>query len=408
MLKAKMDKSPDLARISLAVLEKAERDKQLEVNKKKAVRWMSAGLPGGTFIDAGNACEAFDLVKGREICESKNDLFESHTKANAYDQKMILDALSMYFDGKSKTLGTNYITTEITAAIEADYLNASALCPVDPHLVRTYIEQYKNAGGISKNIDSLKELQVRTYLNSSGTKDYLNNFVPDIEEIDKRDKTFRILHSAMILALERQEKCAVSKLGETNENMCKIGEDPDLKRVMNLSALGFTAKDLYRFVSFTEDRDEYFNKALNCTGEKLKIPKNLTCDTVSLIEMSKKETYQNDFVDLVSKNLEENTPLGISVCTRFFKNPEVVTLKNDQTYPCGDKKDPDYKAGEGSHAVTIIGKRCRNDQTEFLIHNSWGTGCGYYNKKYECNGKGGFWVGADVLSKNARLLNILK
>src|SRR5690606_571929 len=116
----------------------------------------------------------------------------------------------------------------------------------------------------SKNIDSLKELQVRTYLNSSGTKDYLNNFVPDIEEIDKRDKTFRILHSAMILALERQEKCAVSKLGETNENMCKIGEDPDLKRVMNLSALGFNAKDLYRFVSFTEDRDEYFNKALNC------------------------------------------------------------------------------------------------------------------------------------------------
>src|SRR5690606_23252755 len=100
--------------------------------------------------------------------------------------------------------------------------------------------------------------------------------------------------------------------------------------------------------------------------------------------------------------------VGISVCTRFFKHPEVTTIKENGSYGCGKKDDPDYKAGEGSHAVTIVGKRCKEGKTEFYVHNSWGTGCGYYSDKYECSKKGGFWVDSEILSMNARNLNILK
>lgn len=408
MLKAKMKDNPDLARISLAVLEKRGRDKNLLTEKKKAVRWKASdGLPGGTFIDAGNACEAFDLVKDQEICESKNDLFENFTKVNAYDQKKILDALSLYFDGKEKNLSGRLLTDKLKAAIVVDYSNAVRECPINDVVIDSLTKLYKDGNGTG-NPDHFRNLQVRTYLESKSIKDYIQEILPDLEEVSKREASLGAFSRALVETLQDQEKCATRKLSMKSDNLCLFEADANISRIMNLSALGFSARDLYRFVDYTEDRDEYFNKALHCDGVKHKIPSTLNCSTISLIEMSKKDTYIKDFSDLLTKNLEEDTPIGISVCTRFFTKPNVVTLKPDQTYPCGNKNDPDYQNGEGSHAVTIIGKRCVNGKNQFLIHNSWGTGCGYYAKEYECNKKGGFWVDEEIIAKNARLVNILK
>ena len=407
MLKAKMDKNPDLARISLAVLEKKGRDKHVPVDKKKAVRWMSGELPGGTFIDAGNACEAFELVKGEEVCESKDDLFENVTKLNAYDQKKLLDALSLYFDRKERNLAGKLTTDQLKISIEADYETALKECPVDKGIVESFSEQYKSSGGFG-DTELLKNLEVRKYLESQSLNSYFRRIIPDIKNVIQEDPKLDIAYQSVYEALLKQEACAAKKLTMKSENMCRFEGQVDVSRIVSLSSLGLTVKDLYRFIDFTMDRDDYFEKALSCAGKKQVIPKDLNCSTISLIHMSAKDTYVQDFSNLISKNLEENTPIGISVCTRFFKNPHVVTLKSDQTYPCGNKKDPDYKDGEGSHAVTIIGKRCVNGKNQFLIHNSWGTGCGYYAKEYECNKKGGFWVDEEIIARNARLVNILK
>lgn len=408
MLKAKMDNNPDLARISLAVMEKKGRDKILPVDKKKAVRWKgSDGLPGGTFIDAGNACEAFELVKGREICESKDDLFENVTKLRPYDQKKLLDALSLYFDGKERNFAGKMMTDQLKTSIEIDYETALKECPVDEVVIEKFSKIYKSNGG-SGDPELLKSLQVKKYLESYSLNSYLNRIIPDVEFVNRVNPKVTLAYESLHEALSRQEACAAKKLTMKSENMCRFEEMVDVSRIIALTSLGLTVKDLYRFIDFTIDRDDYFEKALSCAGKKLVIPDNLKCSTISLIGMSRSETYVDDFSALLTKNLEENTPIGISICTRFFNKTNVVTLKPDQTYPCGNKDDPDYQKGEGSHAVTIIGKRCINGKNQFLIHNSWGTGCGYYAKEYECNKKGGFWVDEEIIARNARLVNILK
>lgn len=403
MLKAKMDKHPDLARISLAVLEKKRRDQNVAVDKKKAVRWMSGSLPGGTFIDAGNACEAFDLIKGQEVCESKDDLFENVTKLNAYDQKKLLDALSLYFDGKDKNLDLQLLKR----SIEADYALALKECPVDAKALKSFTDIYKLNGGTGETED-LKNLQIKIYLESNSLKSYVEKILPDVNNIIALNPFLSPTYRLALDALRKQEVCASSKLNMKSENLCRFESQVNVSRIFSLSSFGLTAKDIYRFIDFTIDRDEYFEKALSCSGKKQIIPKNLSCSTTNLVKVGNKGNYVPYFSNLVSRSLEENTPVGISVCTRFFKKPNVVTLKPDQTYPCGNKDDPDYQEGEGSHAVTIIGKRCINGKNQFLIHNSWGTGCGYYAKEYECNKKGGFWVDEEIIARNARLVNILK
>ena len=411
MLKAKMSGNPDLARISLAMIEKEQRDEKLTSDKKKAVRWKNSdGTPGGFYFDAGNACDAYELVKGQSICESENDLLEKLTKNNPNDQKKVLDALSLYFDGHS-----NNFSSADEDKIRKYFINGleetTKLCQIDELAIRSFTTSYSKIMKKDVEPDHFKTLDIPKYLASKNISEYIKRLIPDIEQAEAIAPELKSTKGKLVRALMAQQTCINKSFSTNGQNMCPI-EETDTRRIFALSSLGLNPRDMYQMLLLSKDRDNYFERVLKCQGNKVKIPDNLNCSTVSLINIKQDSKDLSDYVgkfsELVGSNLETNTPVGISVCTRFFKNDNVTTIKDDFSYGCGNKNDPDYKAGEGSHAVTIIGRRCVEGKTHFLVHNSWGSSCGYYSKTYECNKQGGFWVSGEILSQNARSVNILK
>ena len=411
MLKAKIPGNPDLARVSLALIEKEQRDQKLTSDKKKAIRWKASdGTPGGYFFDAGNACSAYDFVKGQSVCESKNDLLENLTKSNPNDQKKILDALSLYFDGKSQNF-SNDEELKFTKYLVDGLAESAKACPINEQAITKFVSVYSTLMKKELRTDEFYNLHVQKYLQSKNTEGYLKKIIPDIDVAMAFSLELQLERERLMDALNSQEECVNQAFSTNGQNMCPI-EEKDVRRIFSLSSIGLKARDMYNMLRLSADRDDYFDSAVKCDGAKVKIPEDLNCATTSIIQMKQNSKDLTDYVgkfsELVGSNLESNTPVGISVCTRFFKNDNVTTIKDDFSYGCGNKEDPDYKAGEGSHAVTIIGRRCVEGKTQFLVHNSWGTSCGYYSKKYECNKQGGFWVSAEILSQNARSVNILK
>lgn len=409
LLKAAMPSHPDFSRMDLAINEKAVRDNKVASNKKKAVRWyQSENDPGGTYIDAGGACEAYNLIKSRKVCPYGLDQFEKLTKKNAYDQEKILETLAMYFDNEKKEASDNpfqegTITRGIGKAL--DY------CPLNTEIVTKFLSIHPPPF-IKTNAKGYTKIKLYEYLQSSNMEEYIRKIYPHITVLTPKDSSY----IEFLNELNRAEKCA------TNQFSNPLVVDGDIAScrailspaIFSLAHFGFNLKDLYRFSkAASKDRDDYFLQAFACDGAKEEIPENLTCQSINTFSEAMKLKDVNKhtmaFAAHVDKALKQKLPLGISVCTRFFKHPEVTTI-NFETgkYDCGDKTSPGYQAGEGSHAVTIIGKRCRTGKVEYLVQNSWGAGCGYYNKAYSCTGKGGFWVPAEILAMNSRALNILK
>lgn len=63
------------------------------------------------------------------------------------------------------------------------------------------------------------------------------------------------------------------------------------------------------------------------------------------------------------------------------------------------KNANDTGTGRG-HTSTVVGRRVRNGQCEYLIRNSWGRSCGYYDKKFPCE-QGQIWVPKANLLRSA-------
>ncbi len=53
----------------------------------------------------------------------------------------------------------------------------------------------------------------------------------------------------------------------------------------------------------------------------------------------------------------------------------------------------------GYHASAIIGLREKDHTTQFLVRNSWGTGCYGYSADWDCE-NGNLWLDAEVLARN--------
>ncbi len=52
-----------------------------------------------------------------------------------------------------------------------------------------------------------------------------------------------------------------------------------------------------------------------------------------------------------------------------------------------------------THSSTIVGRRMRAGKCEYLIRNSWGRSCGYYDRSYPCE-QGNVWVPKENLSRS--------
>ncbi len=432
LLKAKMPGHPDLSRVQLAIMEKKQRDASGPVHKK-AVRWKNEKGIGGTYIDAGNTCDAFNLIKGQRICRAESDRFEQLTKKNPYDQEKIIETLSEYFDTRTQLpLFTGYPFTNSLTEVEVKIDSAMKACPVNKELFQSlkasYISHLKNQSkwyGVFYNkalYDAEKLTPLSIQMSAKDFKDG-KSYLIHLQKIFPRNYSNLYKGSGDLLSknismvaseMKKNESCLLAKIKEDNDSpFCPNPLSPSAKDVLNLTNLGMTLREIANILDGHKDRDHFFSEAFACNSTKIQIPTNLSCSKIDLTELSKnsnsKDHFESQAASTIESKIKKGTPVGISTCTRYFKDPTAQTLvSGTNKFTCGDTKATGYKKGEGSHAVTIIGSRCKNGVKEYLIQNSWGSSCSSYHTSYECSGQGGFWTPASVVINNTRMLNILE
>lgn len=97
-------------------------------------------------------------------------------------------------------------------------------------------------------------------------------------------------------------------------------------------------------------------------------------------------SYDKDFIEPIDEQLSRKNVVAIDYFSKFLKSDFL--------------KLPISKR-EGMHASVVVGRRW-NDSTrscEYLIRNSWGSGCGSYKVKQNCEG-GNIWVPEKTLRHN--------
>ena len=432
LLKAKVPGHPDLSRVQLAIAEKKRRDHGRPV-QKNAVRWRDKNGIGGTYIDAGNTCDAFNLIKGESICPAGNDRFEQLTQSQPYNQEKILETLSEYFDSRPKfpTFGVflnSYSETDFEKKLNYGF----EVCPVDTEVFNSlknayisHIKDQKTWLGIlySKKLQDAQKLTPGSLKMSARKFNLGTSYESHLQNIFPKNKSALYSETAKALdkkitaaasEMKKNEACVVSKLNEQNNSpLCLAPIGKSTMDVLNLTSLGMNLREVTNIIDGDRDRDSFFSEAFACSSKKVNIPTDLNCNKIDLTEYSAasktKDQYEKQVAGIIDNKIGNGTPIGISTCTRYFKDPSVSTMVvGTKNYNCGDSKAPGYKKGEGSHAVTIIGSRCHNGIKEYLVQNSWGSSCSSYHTSYECTGKGGFWTPASVVINNTRMLNILE
>jgi hypothetical protein len=429
MLKARLPGHPDLSRIQLAIAEKSTRDKGQAV--KKAVRWGGPTNVGGTYLDAGSSCGAFNLIKGQGICPAKSDRFEQLTKQNPSNQEKIIETLSLYFDQRQNNPFTPGFGVPGLDAVRPALDRALLAC--GPSMMQlyslrksmdSYLAQNKSFLGFTNVLltsrqSTLKEsdfaMKTIDFIGGTSYEAHLTKVLtnnPDFiftgagaEEVKKQ---IRSLASSM----RTNETCVTKKAQENLSPFCLSPLGDTTKQMLGLSELGLSIQEILRLLKGSWDRDTYFQEAFACNGFKVPIPSSIVCRDTDLVNMAAASKTQQEYHEKASAKIDaylaKGTPVGISVCTRFFRNPaSKLVSAGSKDYKCGDKKDPNYKNGEGSHAVTIIASRCRNGRPEYLVQNSWGSGC-FYSDSFECTKKGGFWAPASVVLNNTRRFSALE
>jgi len=106
---------------------------------------------------------------------------------------------------------------------------------------------------------------------------------------------------------------------------------------------------------------------------------------------SRDERYDSELFETLDKNLNGGNLVGISyhagVLTKLVKDPK----------------------GEDSHASSIVGRRFdeATGQCQYLIRNSWGTGCKQYYQEKMCE-NGNIWLAEEYLAPALMQLTYLK
>ena len=411
MLKAKLPGHPDLARVQLAMAEKKKRDE--DKSDKKALRWMSADLKtGGTYIDAGSSCGAYNLIKGSRICLAESDRFEQLTNLKPNYQSEIMHRLSYYFDNNQKSP-----TEEILGLLRdagPTLENNWQACSID----QVAFDKFKNTYSLFALNSSPKAAQTNSTDIMLSPQEVLsgvtfNDKIYDrFELIKEAPEDVKSAYYDLVITYRKTEACMLDQMRAAKEQLqCKPVTATE-SRVLELAKYGFALGEVIRVLKGDTDRDKFFEETFKCAdNQKVGIP-DINCQEDNLLPLAKAATdlleYQTSVAASIDQQLAKGTPVGISTCTRWFKNPTVTSVTIGQgVYRCGDKSDSDYKTGEGSHAVTIIGSRCKGGAPEYLVQNSWGTGCSYH-KDFECTKKGGFWAPASTIINNIRSISFME
>lgn len=102
-----------------------------------------------------------------------------------------------------------------------------------------------------------------------------------------------------------------------------------------------------------------------------------------------------------NKGIRKAYPVGIGYCASILREGRGFKVKKWDENECG------------RHASLVIGRRKdpkNAGRCQYLIRNSWGTGCGsYYSSDWECDGPmGSIWVDADTLGQATHDLQTLR
>lgn len=430
LIKAKLPGHPDLSRVQLAIAEKRVRDSKVLISGKNAVRWTDKNGVGGTYIDAGNTCDAYNLIKGQSICPAANDRFEQLTKQNPDNQEKIIETLSSYFDQRKSTpLGSMFMwNSSMNVRIEA----AMRACPTSVMAFTRLKSAYQrhlqaNLTALGPNLPttvnfaknlSVASLQMTPYqfMSNESYSHHLKALLggSHLSPTSQTGIELQASIAAYAQDMESKESCIAEKIKmSVTEGLCYMPLAKSTNDMLNLTTLGLNVREITAMLQGDYDRDRFFSDAFSCGSYKVVIPSNISCNKTDLTAYWSTAKTENEYhakVDpIIEARIKKGIPVGVSSCTRYFRNPNARTVQiGTKNFNCGDNKAKDFSKGEGSHAMTIIGSRCKNGEKQYLVQNSWGAGCSYYDKSYECTGKGGYWAPASVVLNNTRGLNILE
>jgi hypothetical protein len=107
------------------------------------------------------------------------------------------------------------------------------------------------------------------------------------------------------------------------------------------------------------------------------------------VKQMKKRDNPTAFLQEINRQLEQGNIVGVKYNLDFL-----------------EKNDADENAEGSQHWSSIVGRRCVNGKSQFLIRNSFGTDCETYLDKNNCE-EGNVWVPEETLFKMSNRINYL-
>lgn len=133
------------------------------------------------------------------------------------------------------------------------------------------------------------------------------------------------------------------------------------------------------------------------------IPKGSVCTDYDVADTFKYNRGEsNPFTKKILEKLKlKSLPVGISYCSKVLsrgKSYDGIVTKESSSLKF--KQNDKGKNDCGNHASLIIGSKFNKTtkKCDFLIRNTWGTGCSYH-KDFKCE-SGSIWVDHETLEKN--------
>lgn len=294
MLKARLPGHPDFSRIQLAIAEKQSRDKNLVV--KKAVRWAGPAGIGGTYVDAGVSCEAFNHIKGQYICPAQADRFEQITKHNPAHQERIIEALSAYFDQRQNTPYVSGFGVFGIDSVRANLNEALEDCaPGIMHLsgLRKVLESYYTKNHIALNFTNqllrnrLKNLKDSDFAMKVTSLESGLSYQAHLRKVLTNDANFQFTGAGAAEVnqqikfvadfMKANEKCVSKKTQEYISPICNSPLGSTAKDLIGLTELGLSLQEILKILKGSWDRDQFFSDAFACQGFTTLVPKNISC-----------------------------------------------------------------------------------------------------------------------------------
>ncbi|MGE5086429.1 MAG: C1 family peptidase [Bacillota bacterium] len=140
-------------------------------------------------------------------------------------------------------------------------------------------------------------------------------------------------------------------------------------------------------------------------------------DVRAILSQYSRDDYFKKLVDktcknrISGKNLEMSYMFNLNDSSFGKKIDAQLSAKNpvEFSYNSSILDDARTKDGFADHSSLIVGRRFnqKSGQCEYLVRNSWGKSCGFYDSNYSCE-NGNVWIPKATILKGARDATYLK